>query len=116
MPENNDKNQDIVALLKEYVATRVELAKLSAIERAVVTGSAFATDVFVVVMLILTFLFGSLTLGFYLSELLDSYAGGFGILTLFYLLLALVMLFTKEKYVEKYLHNFMVKRIFKDKK
>ena len=116
MSDTQDKNQDIIALLKEYIATRVELTKLSVIERTVVIAAAFLTDTFVVIMLLLTFLFGSLTLGFYLSELLDSYAGGFGLLTLFYLLLALIMYFTKDKFVEKYLHNFMVKRVFKDKK
>jgi hypothetical protein len=116
MPETQDKNQDIIALLKEYIATRVELTRLSVIERVVVVAAALITDTFVVIMLTLTFLFGSLTLGFYLSEVLDSYAGGFGLLTLFYLLLALIVLFTKDKYVEKYLHGFMVKRIFKDKK
>jgi len=118
MPETTEteKNHDIISLLKEYTATRVELAKLSVIERAVVIGAGILTDSFVVIMLVLTFLFGSLTLGFYLSELLDSFAAGFGIVTLFYLLLALIVHFTKKSFIEKRLHDFMVKSIFKDKK
>jgi hypothetical protein len=116
MSQLKDKNQDIISLMKEYIATRVELTKLSVIDRIVVISAALITDTFVAIMLVLTFLFGSLTLGFYLSELLDSYAGGFGLVTLFYLLLGLVVYFTKDKYVEKFLHNFMVKRIFKEKK
>lgn len=113
---DTDKNQDILALLKEYIATRVELTKLTVIERLVVVAATLLTDSFVVIMLVLTFLFGSITLGFYLSELVDSYAGGFGLVTLFYLLLAVITLLTKDKYVEKMLHGFMVKRIFKNKK
>lgn len=116
MADTTDKNKDIISLLKEYIATRVELTKLSVIERLVVIGSALITDSFVAIMLVLTFLFGSLTLAFFLSEVLHSFAAGFGLVTLFYLLLALIVNFTKQKYVEKYLHDFMVKRIFRDKK
>lgn len=116
MSETSDKNPDIIALIKEYIATRIELGKLSVMERVVIIVANLITDGFVVITSILAFLFASFTLGFYLSEVLDSYAAGFGIVTLIYLALALIMLFTKEKYVEKYLHNFMVKRMFQDKK
>ncbi len=116
MSETQDKKEDIIALIKEYVATRVELAKLSVIDRLVVITAALLTDSFVIIMWVLTFLFGSVTLGFYLSELLRSYAQGFGLVTLLYLLIGLIVYFTKDNYVEKRLHNFIVKRIFKEKK
>ncbi|WP_423146553.1 phage holin family protein [Rubrolithibacter danxiaensis] len=116
MSETPDKNQDIIALIKEYIATRIELGRLSIMERVVMITANLITDTFVLIMSVLAFLFGSFTLGFFLSDLLDSYTKGFGILTLIYLLLALLMVFTKDKLVEKYLHNFMVKRIFQNKK
>lgn len=118
MPETQDqkKSQDLISLLKEYISTRVEIARLSAIEQVTIVVANLITDTFVAVMAILTFLFASITLGLFLGELMDSYAAGFGIVTLIYLALALVMLFTKDKLVEGYLHDFMVKRIFNKKK
>ncbi|MXV14133.1 phage holin family protein [Hufsiella ginkgonis] len=110
------EKQDLIALLKEYLTTRMELGRLTLIERLVVIIANVATDAFVVVAMILTFLFGSMTLGFYLGEQLQSTAAGFGIVSLIYFGLALIMYFIKDKYVEKYLINFMVKKIFRKKK
>lgn len=107
---------DLLALIKEYVATRVELTRLTVIERLTVVTANLITDSFVLIMGILTFLFGSFTLALYLGEVLESYAAGFGIVTLLYLTLALVMYFIKDKLVESHLHDFMVKRIFNRKK
>ncbi len=117
MPETQDqKPQDIVSLLKEYISTRIELIRLTAIERLTVVVASLITNTFVIVAALLTFLFASLTLAFYLGELLDSYAAGFGIVALIYLLAALVIAFTKEKYLNRYLEDFMVKIIFNKKK
>jgi hypothetical protein len=107
---------DIFILIKEYIATRVELIRLTAIERATVVASNLITDSFVFITGILTFLFGSFALALWLGELTGSYAAGFGIMTLIYLALTLIVLFTKDKIVDKYLNDFLVKRIFKRKK
>ena len=123
MPETHTQTKeerkvtpDLVALLKEYIATKVELTRLTIIERLTVVTANLITDSFVLIMSLLTFLFASFTLALYLGEEFDSYALGFGIVTLLYLTLAIVMYFTKDKLVEKYLHDFMVKRIFNKKK
>lgn len=108
--------QDIISLLKEYVTTRTELVRLSVIERLTVVTARLITSAVIVVAGILTFLFASLTLAFYLGEVLHSYAAGFGLVALIYLILALIVAFTKEKYLNKYLQDFMVKIIFKKKK
>ncbi|MBC8053626.1 MAG: phage holin family protein [Sphingobacteriaceae bacterium] len=114
--EEKKASPDLVALLKEYIATKVELTRLTVIERLTVVTANLITDSFVLIMGILTFLFASFTLALYLGEEFGSYALGFGIVALLYLTLALVMYFIKDKLVEKYLHNFMVKRIFNKKK
>jgi hypothetical protein len=115
--EKQDKQSpDLFALLKEYIATRVELARLTAIERLTVVASNLITDTFVFITGILTFLFASFTLALWLGELTHSYAAGFGIVTLMYLVLALTVVFLKDKIVDNYLNDFLVKRIFKRKK
>jgi hypothetical protein len=122
MPETQTQTKeqkaspDVVALLKEYIATRVELTRLTIIERMTVVTANLITDSFVLIMGLLTFLFASFTLALYLGEEFGSYALGFGIVALIYLSLALIMFFIKDKIVEKYLHDFMVKRIFNKKK
>ncbi|HEX8378302.1 MAG TPA: phage holin family protein [Pedobacter sp.] len=122
MPETQTHTQeqkatpDVIALLKEYIATKVELTRLTLLEKVTVVTANLITDSFVLIMGLLTFLFASFTLALYLGERLDSYAAGFGIVALIYLSLALIMFFIKDKLVEKYLHDFMVKRIFNKKK
>jgi len=121
MAETTEEKQeqaspDIFILIKEYIATRVELIRLTAIERATVVASNLITDSFVFITGILTFLFGSLALALWLGELTGSYAAGFGIITLIYLALTLTVLFTKDKIVDNFLNDFLVKRIFKRKK
>ena len=120
MPETQTKEQkvtpDLLTLIKEYISTRVELTRLTVIERLTVVTANLITDSFVLIMGVLTFLFASITLALYLGEEFGSYALGFGIVALIYLALALIMYFIKDKLVEKYLHDFMVKRIFNKKK
>lgn len=116
--ENKQEQQspDIFALIKEYISTRMELTRLTVIERLSVVVSHLITDSFVVITGILTFLFASFTLALWIGESTGSYACGFGIVTLIYLALALIVFFTKDRFVDNYLSDFLVKRIFKRKK
>lgn len=117
MPETQKKDSpDLLSLLKEYISTRLELTRLTIIERLTVVTANLITDSFVLVIGLLTFLFASVTLALYIGEHSGSYAMGFGIVTLIYLALALLIYFIKDSLVEKHLHNFMVKRIFNKKK
>lgn len=101
----------LIDLIKEYVDTNIEIGKLTLIERLTNTLANLITDAFVVVMLLLVFIFGSASLGFYLGDVVGSTAGGFGLVTLIYFSLAMLMYFTKDNIVDKFLINFMIKRI-----
>lgn len=114
--EDKKVTPDLLALVKEYISTQVELTRLTVIEWLTVVTANLITDAFVLIMGVLTFLFASFTLALYLGEEFGSYALGFGIVALVYFALALTMYFIKDKLVEKYLHDFMVKRIFNKKK
>lgn len=117
MAENQENNnQDIITLLKEYVSDKIELVRLTIIERIVLVLANLITDGLVIILFILTLFFGSIALGFYFSELLNSYAGGFGLITLLYLIIAVIIILIKDNYIEKRLHNFTVKRFFRNKK
>ncbi|MGV3705834.1 MAG: phage holin family protein [Arcticibacter sp.] len=117
MPESQDQKQgpDIVSLIKEYISTKVELTRLTAIDKITTLVSSMITGAVVVVAMLLTFLFASITLALFLGELLNSYAAGFGIVALIYLALAVITNMSKEKYINRFLQDFMVKKIFNNK-
>ncbi|OYX93779.1 MAG: hypothetical protein B7Y76_11380, partial [Sphingobacteriia bacterium 35-40-5] len=69
----------------------------------------------VLVLTVLAFLFGSLALGFYLSEVLNNTYGGFLIVAGIYLLGAVILNSIKEKYLEKRIINLVIEKFFKDR-
>ncbi len=62
---------------KEYVDTQVELIKLKAIAKTSRILGAVILDIMKVILVLIIVFFFSLALGFYLGELLGSYALGF---------------------------------------
>lgn len=113
MEENKEKDlEDIFLDAKEYIDTRIEYAKLSAVEKGSKIFADLITNAALVVSFILAFLFASLTLALYLSEVLGSYAKGFGCTALIYLFISVIVYLTKDKYIEKLLVNMFIKRYF----
>jgi hypothetical protein len=113
MQENKDKSiEDLVDDAKGFLEARVEYTRLYLVEKVSKVFADLVTSTVVIVCFILAFLFGSVTLALYLSDLLGSYAGGFGCVSLFYILLALVVYLTKDKYIEKAIINVAIRRYF----
>ncbi len=106
---------DIVQLLKDYITGRIELIRLSAIERTTVVVSSMITGTVIALCSLMAFIFASLTLGFFLGELLDSLAAGFGLVTLLYIIIAVVVSVMKKNVISKLLQDKMIRIIF-DKK
>lgn len=98
MQENKDKSiEDLVDDAKGFLEARVEYTRLYLVEKVSKVFADLVTSTAVIVCFILAFLFGSVTLALYLSDLLGSYAGGFGCVSLFYILLAIIVYLTKDK-------------------
>ena len=115
MEESGNRGlEELIEKIKEYFNTRLKLGKLTLIEKSVLIFAGLITDGFVVVFLILGFLFISLGLGFYLSELIGNSFAGFFIMATLYFVLALIIYLTKDKYLEKPIIESMIKKIFKD--
>lgn len=108
--------QEIVGKVKDYVEVRKELAILSAVEKGSRLFANFLTDGLVLLFGVLAILFGSLALGFYLSELLGNSYSGFLIVTGFYFLVAIIIYAVKDKHMEKHIMNAVIKKFFKDRK
>jgi hypothetical protein len=113
MQENKDKSiEDLVDDAKGFLEAKVEYTRLYIVEKASKIFADLVTSTAVIVCFILAFLFGSVTLALYLSDLLGSYAGGFGCVSLFYILLAIIVYLTKDKYIEKAIINIAIRKYF----
>ena len=113
MQENNDKSiEDLVDDAKGFLEARVEYTRLYLVEKVSKIFADLVTSTAVIVCFILAFLFVSVTLALYLSDVLGSYAGGFGCVSLFYILLAVIVYLTKDKYIEKAIINVAIRKYF----
>ncbi|MFC1224449.1 Putative Holin-X, holin superfamily III [Pedobacter suwonensis] len=113
MQENKDKSiEDLIDDAKGFLDARVEYTRLYIVEKASKIFADLVTSTTVIVCFILAFLFGSVTLALYVSDLLGSYAGGFGCVSLFYILLAVIVYLTKDKYIEKAIINIAIRKYF----
>lgn len=113
MQENKEKGiEDIFEDAKGYLEARVEYTRLYLLEKVSKIFADLVTSTAVIVCFILAFLFGSVTLALFLSSVLGSYTGGFGCVSLIYILLAVIVYLTKDKYIEKAIINIAINKYF----
>lgn len=113
MQENKEKNiEDLYDDAKSYLDTRVEYTRLYLVEKVSKIFADLVTNAAVAICFILAFLFGTFTLALFLSDVLGSYVRGFGCVAIIYILLALIVYYTKEKYIEKAIINFTIRNYF----
>lgn len=111
--ENKEKGiEDLYEDAKSYLDTRVEYTRLYLVEKISKIFADLVTNAVVAICFILAFLFGTFTLALFLSDLLGSYTRGFGCVALIYVFLALIVYYTKEKYIEKAIINFTIRNYF----
>lgn len=113
MQENKEKSiEELYEDAKGYIDTRIEYTRLYLVEKVSKIFADLVTNAVVVICFILAFLFGTFTLALFLSDVLGSYARGFGCVALIYIFLALIVYYTKEKYIEKAIINFTIRNYF----
>lgn len=76
--------------LTGYTSKRLELLKLKAYGKVSIGASFVMYSLFILILIVLILLLCLLVLGFFFSELLNSYTAGFGILVGITLLLLLI--------------------------
>lgn len=111
--EKKEKSiEDLYEDAKSYLDTRVEYTRLYLVEKVSKIFADLVTNATVVICFVLAFLFGTFTLALFLSDVLGSYTKGFGCVSLIYVFLALIVYYTKDKYIEKVIINFTIKNYF----
>ncbi len=115
MEPNSEEKPGLTDQLKQYIETRIKLARLQAIEKGTSFSANLITEFFVMVCIAITLQFATITLALYLGYVLGSYWQGFGCVTLLYLIAAFAIAKTKRKIIEPRIVNFLVKKLMKQR-
>lgn len=103
-------------LVEEYVEDRILLLKLQLTEKAAKVSSVMFIAVTVMFLLLLLCMITTFIAGYYLSKAVGSYAGGFGLLAVFYILLIALLIYLHRKFLSKYISDRVVKMSFNNNK
>jgi hypothetical protein len=110
-----DKDIGIFSQLKkeliEYVELRSQLARISTYEIISKSGASLISALALVIFIFFFLFFMYLALGFYLSNVLDSFYKGFGLIALFYFILILFFLLLRKKYIERPIANKIIENL-----
>ena len=113
MEDNKEKDIETIFLdAKAYIDTRIEYARLSAVEKGAKIFADLITNGAVIICFILAFLFGTFTLALFLSDVLGSYTRGFGCVAGMYIILAIIFFLIKDKFLEPRLINLFIRKYF----
>jgi len=115
MEPNTDEKPGLTDQLKQYVETRIKLARLQAIEKGTSFSANLITEFFVMVCIAITLQFATITLALFLGSIMGSYWQGFGVVTVLYLVVAFAIAKTKRKFIEPRIVNFLVKKLLKQR-
>lgn len=114
MENIKEKYENLVDHIKDYIHNRIELAKLMAIEKGALGVSSVATYFILAFLLLFFIIFFSISLALGLSLLIGSSFIGFSIVTLLYLITALLLFYNKEKWIIEPISNVVIKNALKD--
>ena len=113
MNEEANYFQDTVKRVKQYIDQRILLLRLQATEKVSRIAATIITTVLLSVIGIFLLIFLSITAALWLGEILNSNAAGFGIVTLFYLLVFLFVMFVLKKMLQNTFINKLIQLFHK---
>ena len=102
--------QQVKQDVNDLAKAKWNLAWLRSLRYAANVWARFSSSLIIIGVLAITLSFVTLALSFYLGELVGSYAGGFGIMSFFWLLVFLLLLLTNKKGLQKYLKDRFVQQ------
>lgn len=108
--EINDAVDDV----KEYINLRMQLIQLNVTEKVSVALSNLISIGAAIIFFVLFFIFGSFALSYWLGNVFNSNAAGFGALAAFYLLIGLIILWLGKTTLRKKLINLFIDQFTND--
>jgi uncharacterized membrane protein YqjE len=114
MSDTIDKIEGLTEHVKEFVNTRVELAKLRIAEKtSLVIGNIIAVGV-VAVLFLFVIVFGSFAGAWVLGDWIGMRYAGFLIVAGFYLLVAIIVWFARQRLIRFPVMNAIIRQLHKD--
>lgn len=101
---------------KVYAETSLNLLALNVIDKTADVLSTLVSRIFIAIAVAMFTLFLNLGIGLYIGELLDQYYLGFLIVSVFYLVVALVLYGFKEQLIESPLANLIITKLLLSKR
>lgn len=106
--------QPIIEQLKQYLETKIKLLKYEGIDKASGIIADIVTDIVLIIIGLVAFIFFSVTLALFAGYLLKSYWMGFGCVTLLYVLILFSGHLLKVSLQNMFIRIF-IKKMFKDR-
>lgn len=112
MLNNSEEDKDLNTLIEEiklellsYINRRVRLFKLDAFEKASISASGLGYVLIVLAIVAVILFFLLIGMAFFIGELLNSLAAGFGIMALFSLFVLLIIVLCRKLIKRWILHT-----------
>jgi len=107
-----EKAKDLTGHVTNYVETFYKLTVLKATQKATDVGSTLISVLAIVIFGFFIILFGSLALAWWIGDLLESRALGFGAVGGFYLVVLLVIVLLRKKIIFPYFRNLLIRKFY----
>lgn len=101
---------------KIYAETNLNLLTLNIIDKSADVLSSFASRIFIAIAVTMCTLFINLSISLYIGELLDHFYLGFLIVSVFYMIMAIVLFVFRKNLIETPLANVIITKLIHSKK
>jgi hypothetical protein len=112
LQEEFRKAEELAIHIKEYIQTEIELIKLNFAEKLSKILSNFLAIIILIWILLLSILFASISLAFFIGEKIGKMSVGFFIVSLIYLLIAMVSWYLRERFIRIPILNGILRQLF----
>jgi hypothetical protein len=110
---NTESIKSLIDKSKDYLDTRIELARLKTIDKSADVLSSVVVIVFMIFLGSLFIIFGSIGLALLLGKWLGAYSYGFFVVGGFYAVILLLIYFQREKWIKIPISNGLIQKMLK---
>ena len=110
---SQDSIKSLIDKSKDYLETKIELARLKTIDKSADVLSAVVVIVSMIFIGFLVIILVSIGLSLFLGKLLGAYYYGFFIMGGFYAIVLLVIFIQKEKWIKTPISNGLINKMLK---
>lgn len=116
--DEDDESPDLTKVIEKvnkHVDTRMEYLRLLISEKVAIVMSKMGTMFIVLLLFLLFFLFINIAAALWIGKYFDSYAIGFGSISLFYLVAVIIYLLLRKSIFERKMQDMVVNALYPEK-